>query len=221
MPDARIRASAAALPKTAEQLDTELLQLVDKCLEAERRSEASLDQLEAAELRSRPVPMPAALKKTERDIENRLCVGEIGSPYGAEEIELLRAFVRASNRRQPKDIAAYRVQERAAEIVKAWADWNAEKENEERASGLDAANAQDIATHRERDTLLRQIAEMQALTIQGVLAKTRASRREFPLMEGIDATIADGLHEFGPDIDVMLLSIGRDLLALAMEGMAR
>jgi hypothetical protein len=198
------------------QHDAALLDLVEKCLEAERRRDAALDQFEAAELRGRRVPAPQDVIKTQYDVQSRLAVGlNIGRPYETEEIAVIRGWVRSTEKGASQNMADFLVYERACAILAAWADWKDDEKREAERSGMTKARGLDGETLDEHDALLAQLVRTRASTIDGVLAKARASRYLFDPPETVAEKIREGIRDFGVDCDVLILSMARDLIELA------
>lgn len=73
----------------------------------------------------------------------------------------------------------------------------------------------DGETLDEHAALLAQLVRTRASTVEGVLAKARASRYLFHPTETVAEKIREGVREFGVDCDVLILSMARDLIELA------
>jgi hypothetical protein len=208
----KARKTARAVPAHP---DAELFAIVDKCIEIGSRREASMRALEIAESKSRRIPIPADIVKTETDARYRFFVGpQVGMIYGREEIAAIRISRRAIERTTSgtdADVAAY---SRAGKILAAWSDWQAACKGEEERAGLAEAERLDLAISDEQDVIMAQLVNVRAKTVDGVVAKARAG--EFFICGGdaIDARIEVDLHLHGTDEATISKSLVRDLLAL-------
>jgi hypothetical protein len=140
----------------------------------------------------------------------------------ASEFAAIRVFCRTlghCSHPSPRDCAAYT---RSKEILSAWTAWRAAFTREEERSGITAANrAYDAATDRFDDVAAR-LARTPAATIEGVLAKTRATLGVFADDVELARNIWNNLHAYGPEHSAIAMSLARDLIRLVKsEGAAQ
>ncbi len=221
-----VSAAGGAMPAGAPQSDrpdAALFALAEECIAASREHDKTLDRVEAAEKRHRPVPPPAPVLKTEKDARLGLYVGpSADEAYDREEIAAIRVFCRAQGVKpcgSSVETAAYF---RGIEILDAWADWQEKVAREEERSGLAAATRADIDAAHKFDAVAGKLATTPASTVDGILAKTRATLSVFIGDDGIAKSIREGLRRYGPNDDDISMSLARDLIRLVKsEGVAK
>jgi hypothetical protein len=217
-------AAGGAMPASghaADHPDAALFALVEECIAAAAERDKGLDLIEHAENLHREVAIPPAVLRSERDLELRLYVGAAeGEPYGLAEIAAMRTFRRSRNSEDtPESLRAFI---RCGEILDAWADWQDALAREEERCGLDAARRTETVVADRFDEIAEKVVKTPAATIEGVIAKARASQHVMPDDHQMTVTMLDEMRRYGIDEDIFSKSLARDLLRLAkIEGAAQ
>ena len=220
-----VSAAGGAMPAEghpADHPDAALFALAQECSAAASERQKTVDHLNLVEAEYEPVPAPDTLTKTKRDAELGLYIGSGDWPYDEAEIAAIRVLCRTighSGNPTPQRCEAYK---RSKEILAAWANWREAFKREEARSGMTAANrAYDAAADRFDDVAAR-LARIPAATIEGVLAKTKATLYVFADDIDLARKIWGDLHDYGPEQDAIATSLARDLIRLVKsEGAAQ
>jgi len=164
-------AAGGAMPAsghTADHPDAALFALAEECAVAFREREKVTDHLNAVEAEFEPVPAPAAIKKTKRDFELGLYLGNANFDYDKSEIAAIRTLCRTiCHRPSPSELDLERFR-RCKEVIGAWTAWQDAFTREKERSGVATANrAWDEATDKS-DDIAERLARMPAATIEGV-----------------------------------------------------
>jgi hypothetical protein len=216
MPKRTLRASATALPNTTHHPDADLLALAEKAAKASQLRDKALDMLDAAEDRLVTIEAPVALMKTEEDFKMRLFVGDgVGEVFDREEIRAVGVL----RRRLGCDLAAganLKAFKRCEDLLEAWKSWSESKELEEARSGYAAAHRADLETLEVYEGIASLLAQTRAVTMDGLLAKTRVFKSVFSAPDYLATSIREGLEKFGvADECAIALSLVRDIIVLA------
>jgi hypothetical protein len=182
-------------------------------------------------------PKPAALAATDEDVELRLCAAaKVKGGYGTDDIARFRdtPITRYDYRRlvgadgvQSDDAHILErvklspaAQTRGKEIVASYDGWVAAREEAEKASGNAGAEKVFHEAVDIEDEALWQVTATPSNSIAGVVAKARAADRH--LRKGCEATldsmIEDGRFDICGPVDLLLVSIARDLVRLSAGG---
>jgi hypothetical protein len=225
MSKSTISAAGGAMPAsghTADHPDAALFALAEECAVAFREREKVTDHLNAVEAEFEPVPAPAAIKKTKRDFELGLYLGNANFDYDKSEIAAIRTLCRTiCHRPSPSELDLERFR-RCKEVIGAWTAWQDAFTREKERSGVAAANrAWDEATDKS-DDIAERLARMPAATIEGVLAKARATQYAFIGDAALGAKVREDLHLYGPEQEAFATSFARDLIRIVKsEGAAQ
>jgi hypothetical protein len=220
-----VSAAGGAMPaegQPADHPDAALFAMAEECSAAASECEKAIDHLNLVEAEYKPVPAPDAIMKTKRDAELGLYLGSGDWSYGESEIAAIRVLCRTighSGHPTPQSCEAYK---RSKEILEAWTAWREAFTREEERSGIAAANrAYDVAADR-FDEIAERLARTPAASIEGVLAKTRATLHVFIDDLALARKIWDDLHIHGHEHDAIATSLARDLIRLVKsEGAAQ
>ena len=219
-----VSATGAAMPaesQAADHPDAALFAMAEECSAAASECEKAIDYLNLVEAEYEPVPAPDAIMKTKRDAELGLYIGSGDRSYGESGIAAIRVLCRtiAHGHPTPQSCEAYK---RSKEILEAWTAWREAFTREEERSGIAAANrAYDVAANR-FDEIAERLARTPAASLEGVLAKTRATLHVFIDDLALARKIWDDLHIHGPEHDAIATSLARDLIRLVKsEGAAQ
>jgi hypothetical protein len=231
---ATLKGAAAAI---APGDDAELFDLIriwqQKAALAAATSKAH-DQTDEAQYR---VPQPDAFIRTEEDARLCLCdLAGVGENYSINEIEGFRhvPLTRYDYRRLIKPdgttsddahilervILSPAAQQRGQEIVAAYDGWMVARQEAEKASGAKAAEKAFLDAVDIEDAALWQVTSTPANSIAGVIAKARSADRH--LRKGheasLDSMLEEGQFDIVGPVDLLLVSIARDLVRLSTGG---
>ena len=188
-----------------------------------------------ADERKFSAPRPTALARTDEDAKLCLCEAA-GGEFGLSEIERFRhvPLTRYDYRRLIKPdgstsddahvlervVLSPAAQQRGQEIVAAYDEWAMALETAKEASGADAAEKMFHEAVDIEDEALWQVTATPANSIAGVVAKARAANGH--LRKGCEATLDSMIEDERFDIcglvDLLLVSIARDLVRLSAGG---
>jgi hypothetical protein len=105
---------------------------------------------------------------------------------------------------------------RCEDLLEAWTSWDKSKELEEARSGYAAAHRADLETLEVYEGIASLLAQTQAITMDGLLAKTRVFKSVFSGPDYLATSIREGLEKFGvADESAVALSLVRDIIVLA------
>ena len=209
-----VRANARRSPKATTHPDAELFALAERIVEIHKGLEVSRHNLAEALHTVDRAPTHPALRKTEADAQFGFFVGpRVGYLYRQEEIDRIRAFVRAETRTIAEtDEEASKPFYRALEILDAWAT-REEREDVKRVSDVERERR---SKQKEYDGLATELILMRPATVAGVMRKAKALAPEASIDEEEAADNLDSdLSRYGPDEQAVTLSLTRDLLRLA------
>jgi len=214
MPNATLRANARTTPKAAPHPDAAIFALVDRYIAVAKALEETGAVSDEAEGRAKCVANPPVIIRTERDRQLELFVGNrVGTPYGQEDVRALRALVRACSwTANAEEAEAY---DRAYKVLDALRDLKEKEARERTESGLIEATRRCHAALDAHSALAEQLLETQARTLDGVLAKARALRRNFS--EDMDEDLQNKLRIMGEENETVAISLARDIFGLASQ----
>ena len=215
MPKATVRATATALPEAAPHPDAAIFALAKRCKESEERQVKLTEAYNAAEAKHRRIETPRAVYKTEADAKMLLFIGGgIGNVYSAPEIARIRGRCQGLAKMiiGSGDGLIY---VRGVEILKAWGHWRPEVDAEEARTGIAEVDRALAQASEEGEHLAEQMTRLSASTLEGLLAKAAAVQKHLPPVEGMSDKIREDVLLYGLDEDALVLSLARDVLALA------